>query len=348
MTRPHLSVAICVVLLGTICLAVAGQDDEPLITLNTGDVYGLVFSGDGTRLVSRTLTQLTIWNVTTGEAVLSEDFEHGYYPIALTSDGGAIGAAHGDQIRLYDAESGVHLRNIPVSNTHPLAFAFSPDGTTLAIDVRHEATVQFLHVESGNEFDRVRFDDGNGINSFAFAPDGSQLLVAYFYGETIGGPGGGMTMYFVTERAALVSLPGKEILASYSNNYYKHIAYSPDGSLYAVIPGDVHVHDAATFSLISEVSTPHSRVPPALAFSPEGTKLLYGPRLHDAQTGELLREFPLYWYDNKVAYSPDGNKVAIENHSNDTVTIWDVSDLNTAVQDWPEREQKVRRVDGVK
>ena len=88
--------------------------------------------------------------------------------------------------------------------------------------------------------------------------------------------------------------------------------------------------------------------PYALAFSPDGSKLLCGPSLHDAHSGERLWRAPVGMNANEVAYSPDGNKVAIEDTRNGTVTIWDVSDLNTAVQDWPEHEQKVRRVDGVK
>jgi len=151
--------------------------------------------------------------------------------------------------------------------------------------------------------------------------------------------------------SALLSLPGKEILASYGQKYSsigERIAYSPEGSLYALYHNSLHVYDAIDFSLVWEAPSPNSRAPSKLAFSPDGTRLLWGPALHDAQTGEVLREFPLYRSDNEVAYSPDGNKVAIEDTRNRTVTIWDVSDLNTAGEDWPEREQKVRRVDGVK
>ncbi len=351
MTHAGFSLRIFAILITVVCVGANAQDDQPLVTLDTGNVRFLGFSWDSKILVSDAWGHVIGWNAESGETVYAVDPDSGFACMALSPDRRSfVLGVHDNGVSFYDLESGDHLRDVVLPLSGILdddAVAFSPDATRVITAVRGKATVDFWDIETREKVDSIHFDDNaNGIMGFAFSPDGSQILVSYYSVFILGDPEEGSMMSYVTYDSALVSLPDKEILASYSNNYYKHIAYSPDGSLYAVIPGNVHVYDAATSSLVSEVSTPHSRVPPALAFSPDGAKLLYGPRLHDARTGELLREFPLYWYDNEVAYSPDGNKVAIEDRG--TVTIWDVSDLNTAVEDWPERESRVRRVDGVK
>ncbi len=351
MRRRGLPYAVCVVLTCLISLAANAQDDAPLMTLETGDVYFLKFLEEGRRVVCNTV----VWDLETEEVVRAIQWEETFgfrLPLALSPDRKTLGVGKEYTVSLYDLESADHVRDIPVSDYRPFALAFSPDGRTLAIQGQH-ATVEFLDIETGDRQDSVRFADSGKITNLAFGPDGNRLLVGYFYSETIGGPEGGMTMSYEVYKSALVSLPDKEILGSYRDRcswsaLASSLAYSPDGSLYAVMGDGVCVHDANTVSKVLEITRLGFEKPPKLAFSPDGTKLLCGPSLHDAHTGERLWRAPLRMDGNEVAYSPDGNKVAIEDTRNRTVTIWDVSDLNTAVQDWPERESKVRRVDGVK
>ncbi len=349
MKRRSLCPAISAVLLCLLSPAVNGQSD-PLTTLETGDVYFLEFLEGGRNLLCNT----RVWDVKTGEVIQSMGAGpiSGYrYRVALSADRETLAMITKEYtVSVYNMESASHVRDIAVSQSRPLALAFSPDGRTLAVEGKYGVAVDFVDIGSGKKLDSIRFDDAHAIEGLAFGPDGIRLLVAYYH-VLNSGPEGGMSMSFTIHRSALVSLPDKEIVVSYSDKGLP-IAYSPDGSLYAVYHSDdLYVYDAESLSVVSQVPG-GSRESPALAFSPDRTiKLLYGPDLYEARKGptaELLRHFPLRWSGNEVAYSPDGNKVAIEDTRNGTVTIWDVSDLNTAVQDWPERESRVRRVDGVK
>ncbi len=344
MTRAGFSLHIFAIFITVFCVGANAQDDDPLMTLETGDVYFLEFLEGGRRVVCNTV----VWDLETEEVVRAIQWEETFgfrLPLALSPDRKTLGVGKEYTVSLYDLESADHVRDIPVSDYRPFALAFSPDGRTLAIQGQH-ATVEFLDIETGDRQDSVRFADSGKITNLAFGPDGNRLLVGYFHVEPV-------SPMFSTEvyGSTLLSLPGKEILASYGQKYSsvgERIAYSPEGSLYAVMGDGVCVHDANTVSKVLEITRLGFEKPPKLAFSPDGTKLLCGPSLHDAHTGERLWRAPLRMDGNEVAYSPDGNKVAIEDTRNRTVTIWDVSDLNTAVQDWPERESKVRRVDGVK
>ncbi len=353
MTRVSLSLAIYTVLSYVVSPVGSCQNNAPLIGMKSGGgVYFLEFSGDSRHVVGAVaettqMNVIKIWNAETGEVVQSmalEPISVYRHRIAVSWDAKTLAVGKEYTVSLYDVESGGHLRDIPVSESRPFALAFSPNGRALAVEAN--ASVEFLEIETGEKLDSVRFDDADGIASLAFAPDASRLLVGYYHVEPV-------SPMFSTEvyGSALLSLPDKEILASYGQKYSsmgERIAYSPEGSLYALYHNPLYVYDAIDFSLVWEAPSPNSRAASKLAFSPDGTRLLWGPALHDAQTGEVLREFPMYRSDNEVAYSRDGNRVAIEDLRNGTVTIWDVSDLNTAVQDWLEREQKVRRVDGVK
>jgi len=338
MIRGRLSFALCIIVSIALCPPTRSQDDEPLVTLGTGGVHFLQFSPDGTLFMAVPGGSVSVWNPQNGDVVRLVD---PVGSIALSLDGRLLAVGYGDKVTLYDAKSGGHLRDIGLPYS-AMGLALSPDGTRLARGVRGEATVEILDIETGERLDSVDLENGHGIFSLVFGPDGSRLLVSYYY--VVVGP---MSSSYTVFQSALVSFPDKKILASYGSNEGAPVAYSSDGSLYAVIPGNVHVYDAETFSFVCEIPA-RGVIAAGLAFSPDGTKLLHGPALHDARTGELLREFPTDPYRSAVAYSPDGNKVAIEDTRNGTVTIWDVSDLNTAVEDWPERKQKVRRVDGVK
>ncbi len=342
MLNTHCGPVVSLLLACFVCLSAFSQDIQPVLTLPTGGIRYLEFSSSVGHLIDANEVEVRNWDLDTAEIVYSVRFEEPYSVVTVSPDGRILAVGGDNKVRLYALQSGTHIRDLSLAY-RPTALAFSPDVRRLLTGVPNRAAIEFFTVETGEKVDSFHLDDGNEILDLAFAPDGGRLLIGYLYGEQ------GLSFYWLYNRSALISLPDKEILASYGNRgdtaAYSPVDYSCDGALYALFHQAVCVYSARTFSIVTELPA-RAVILPGFAFSPDGTKLLYGPALHDARTGELLREFPTDPYDSKVAYSPDGSKVAIEDRG--TVTIWDVSDLNTAVEDWPERESTVRAVDGVK
>jgi WD40 repeat protein/serine/threonine protein kinase len=176
------------------------------------------------------------------------------------------------EVQIWDAETGKQLRSIPGGGT---CVAFSPDGNRLASG-------------SANSWDVTKKAEGAGELKVWETQTGKQLLKI---------EGGGTIVAF--------SPDGKRLTSASGSNF---------------VVGEVKVWDAQTGMEILSLKG-HTRGVGSLAFSPDGKRLASGSvdktvKVWDAQTGQELLTikggaFSVEWSSISVAFSPDGNQLAI-------------------------------------
>ena len=295
-----------------------GHDDEVICAR---------FSPDSQHVLTGSYDRTAkLWDAETGEIVLSLDgHPYSVTSVAFSPDGSMIGTTSPSTdeqgVFLWNAQSGKLLHSF--SHKGAFAVAFSPDGKELVSSGLH-GKIKFWHLGSKELIDTI-YVQGWQMTSLAYSPDGARLLV----GATHPHPYGGEDTVGV-----LLRTDTKEILASYDNpktgnSYGPPVAYSPEGSFYAMSTWVAfRIFDAKTFSTVRKINDSVN----ILAFSPDGTKILGDNRLYDIGSGQVVRIFrPELWRGVRFyagAYSPDATKILIGN------TVWDVSDLVTGVTEW--------------
>jgi WD40 repeat protein/DNA-binding SARP family transcriptional activator len=81
-----------------------------------------------------------------------------------------------DMLRLWDAATGTNVREIPVAG-RPWGASFSPDGTRLAIPLQHQSAAVVLDIASG-ELLPFRLEHGIYVFDIAWSPDGHWIATA--------------------------------------------------------------------------------------------------------------------------------------------------------------------------
>jgi WD40 repeat protein len=211
----------------------------------------------------------------------------------------------------------------------PLAGAFSPDGTTLAVS--GSETVHLWDVATGRECVSLRH--GEDIYSIAFAGDGSALAV------------GGQEQVSIWR--GIPSSPRPPDFTPSAT--HAPVVFSPDGSLLATgrrVPLGAQLIDLASAPAAKgrlSKQTLWKAYVPELAFSPDGKRLaalLYGEhkgkeswnwRLWDVPGGRTLpAEFEVLPHGGDVcglAFSPDGRTLAVGiGQLASEVQLWDVEE----------------------
>ena len=352
----RLSIVVCLNLLCSV--SAWGQADTltPILTFteHTNNVYRIVFSPDGEYIASTVSGMHSlatkVWKTIDG--TLLQTYDPGFSSLCFSSDGTVL--AGFDYSRGY--VSFFEFPSLRLARTFPLQvaehgwlthIAISLDDNTLAISRGSSSMIEFWvwewsTLEKTGQVDLAPpYPDASmSVREMTFSPIGHRLLVGCEWSTE--------RMRGFTERAGmLVDVPSLKVIAEY-HDYSRDrllgypVAYSPEGSYYALVDcgrnlGDVIVFDARTLELVNRIDVERGDFVPqgGLAFSPDGKKLLAASNLYEVATGQLLRSFPIRVYFNPAAYSPDGNTVAISDFTD--IKIFDVSDLNTGVDDWAER-----------
>jgi WD40 repeat protein len=190
----------------------------------------------------------------------------------------------------------------PRGQSRPLAFAYSPDGTTIAT-IHADERVALRSPTEGWRIQRFLGYRGMAL-ALAFSPDGRSLA--------LGGSEPEITVYALDATGAgrPTRLPIPSTLA---------LAFSPDGRTLAATPvrSDyiIILWDPATGRERSG-GRGHSSPVLSLAFAPDGRSLASGGSedqsivIWDLATGRPRRRLPMRGRVTALAYAPDGSVLA--------------------------------------
>jgi WD40 repeat protein len=170
---------------------VASGASQMLLSGHTNSVIDLVFTPDGKGLISASLdTTARIWDVTTGETVVTFSPKAMIGDMAVSADGTTIALATDDRRISIWGVSGTQAlatESTGVGNVvlefqigGPVGtLAFSPDGSIFAMGSSQTPTVHLIDLNSGTILNSV---EGVYSPSFAFSPDGALLATGDFDG----------------------------------------------------------------------------------------------------------------------------------------------------------------------
>ena len=215
---------------------------------------------------------------------------------------GAITVDTADQVELLSTLSG-HSDKV-------YTVAFSGDGSHLA-SVSPDRTIRLWDVASGQEVHAFGISEV-GMNDIALSPDGRLLASS----------------------EAIWDVESKQAVRTLDRGRYGPVAFSPDGSVFAVAYVDqpITLWDVASGQVVHTLDNQAGNLAPSIEFSPDGTLLAAGGHLNgtvtlwDLENGQIVRTFA---HDTKsnfhgVAFSPDGQLLGSA-ATEGTTKLWDVA-----------------------
>jgi WD40 repeat protein/tRNA A-37 threonylcarbamoyl transferase component Bud32 len=279
----------------------------------TGEVTGVAFSPDGTRLVTGSFDKTAIvWDARTGTRLLQlKGHSREVQCVAFSPDGTRIATGSWDNTaKLWDARSGALLLDLKRHTGMLWGVAFSPDGTRL-VTGSPDQMAKVWDAQTGKPLLEVK--DPAQVYGVAFSPDGTRFATA----------GTNRIKVWDARTGALQrELPG------HAGTTFC-VAFSPDGTRLVTGGYDqtAKVWDlrtgSETFTLKGHTGTVRSA-----AFSPDGTRVVTGSedataRVWDARAGNLLLELKGHTAEvTSAAFSPDGTRV-VTGSGDRTAKVWD-------------------------
>jgi WD40 repeat protein/serine/threonine protein kinase/Flp pilus assembly protein TadD len=303
----------------------------------TARIERTVCSADGSRIVTACRDEARLWDMTTGAAI-GEAMRHegGLHLIVFSPDGKFLATGGEDgAARLWNTATG-KLVGRPLQHAHRLVrILFSPDGQILAtwairsgLDRANQHEARLWRTRDGEPLGPVFQPDGYptllySAGGFSFSPDGLLLLTAADRTVQIWDV---ETSKQLDERPAVASFASADIKKPLAT-------FSDDGLSVITQAGTWQLDTAAPLPHI----LPHRDLVTAVAFSPDGTRLITGTQsvatnggirsayLWDRATGQPMGE-PMPHADRItiVAFSPDGQLVLTGASAWDgTAQLWD-------------------------
>jgi WD40 repeat protein/predicted Ser/Thr protein kinase len=293
-------------------------------------IHALAFSPDGGRLAAGGDDHIIhIWDAATGKQ-LTECRGHTFKVLflAFRHDGSRlVTAGHDGTVRQWNARTGREVEPPYDRHTAEVFVAvYSPDGQRVA-SAGADRTVRLWRAAGRHDQAVLRGHTG-AVQDLAFSQDGRRLVSASY--DLPNSQGDGTVRFW--EAAPGATLP---VLAGHEEYVYP-VAYSPDGRWIA--SGDwkhtVRLWDAATGEVCATLPHPDPGIVRALAFTPDGTRLVSGGDLGgellvwDLSTGRIQGRVRSRTSVGPVAVSPDGARIAAGPYDLKvelTMSIWDVA-----------------------
>jgi WD40 repeat protein/tRNA A-37 threonylcarbamoyl transferase component Bud32 len=297
-----------------------------LLTLkgHTAEILSVAFSPDGQRLSSGSSDNtVKVWDAATGEELLTlKGHTATVYGVAFSPDGQRLATASLDQtVKVWDAVTGQESFALKGHIGYVYSVTFSPDGKRLA-SAGNDHTIKLWEAATGEEILTLR-GHANGVWSVAFSPDGQRLATA------------------CADRTVKLwdSATGRELLTLKGHtDSVLSVAFSPDGKLLASAGLDttIKVWDATTNQGPRKLI--HSGPVFGVALSPDGKRLVSASgqylesrkpgeiKVLDAATGResLSLKLPISQVSS-VAFSPDGQRLALATEDQKAVKVWDAA-----------------------
>jgi WD40 repeat protein/energy-coupling factor transporter ATP-binding protein EcfA2 len=280
-----------------------------------------VFSPDGTKLLTASGKQVLVWDMKTGQLLLTLS-GHTYWvkSAAYSPDGTQIVTASADKAaRVWDAKTGQMIFALSGHEDWVLSAAYSPDGTRI-ITASQDKTARVWDAKTGQIIFTLS-GHKDYVRSAVYSPNGLQIVTAS------GGWGGASkdnTARIWDAQTGLVIriLRGHEdilISATYSSDGTRIVTSSRDKNVY--------VWDAQTGQTIFTISGKHKNTVNSAYYNLNGTRIITASLdtayVWDAQTGQII--FILRGHKNLVksaSYSPNGMWIVTASEDS-TVRIWD-------------------------
>lgn len=294
-----------------------------------GTIYAAAFSPDGSRMVTggydseKEGAVVRVWDVAAGKELRRMRHGGGLRTVTFSPNGKTI-AAGGDDgwARIWDADTGKELFNLPKGGYRVRCVAFAPDGDTLAVagDV-----IRLFDPVNGTELGMI----DRQATGLRFSADGKVLA-----GAVTG------TIYrwsTATLKPLTPEAAGESMISQ--------VIASPDGRHVVTrgSDGDANLWDARTGAHLRHVKVTWQR---GMALSPDGRFLVWPAedekvkftdpaqpnaihtgsrlRLYDLTAGTFVERFPGFEGDaQEVFFTPDGRTVVTVDHRDGKVRLWD-------------------------
>lgn len=303
-----------------------------------GYIGGLAFSHDHTKLLTTGGRHAMMWDLKTGEKIMTLPEYSGYHAIDFSTDDKMIVTSHvkNANVAIWDAQSGDEIKTIqgeidltPPPNWYS-AVSFTNDGKKIlagddsgglyVIDIDLEKVVQ--------KFKQL----GGYVRNIQPYPDGDRVVVS----------------------RSIISLNRGDIIKTFDNLIYLSFDKS---ELYSISAGNItdflfrsftmSVWDSNKFEKKKEFPSFIARNQSTRTISPHGDLVIFTgnyeqgsvskelPRAISLETSETVRTFAVAGKQDiifdKVKFSRDGKMVAFV--KDDTVYLYDISDLTAGISE---------------
>ena len=336
------------------------------LSARAGEITGVAFSPDGTRVMTRSETRvMDVWDVgPTGDAEVANVTDAAEL-VSFLSDGRHVTTSGQDgSLGILDLETGEQVRRptrwfeLPRGSfsSYEFSYDFSPDGRSVAIHSYTRGTMTVRDVATGAEL-------FTGDAWFDWSPDGRfaavgahiphSIVIVDSSGRQVGlleeagftfsdleglrfGPGGLVAVPVFDEEQSdhlkIWDWMRDEVIAELPVSFDANVMqFDADGSRIAIGSANTAIWDVQTESLL--LTLPSSQVVPSdLAFSPDGLRLAEGDpdgtvRVFDTRSGDLMLVLRGQDVIDQVAFSPDGSMLATQGDG--TLRIWalEIDDL---------------------
>jgi WD40 repeat protein/class 3 adenylate cyclase len=302
---------------------------QELLTLDHPEdiVYGVHFSPDGSRLLTGIAAGARMWDMPSGQELLTLEGSGEYAVPIFSPDGTRLVLIDADRtVGVLDAASGEELYRL-ICHPAPNWLAVSPDGTRLLAS-GEEGTAKVCDLSPDREL--LILSGHPSVTRLRVSPGGTRLATA--------GVEGSAKVWDLASGQELLTLAGHE-------DWVEAVAFSPDGDRLATASSDgtAKVWDLSpardTGSETSVAATSgqelltlvgHEGPVFALSFSPDGTRLATigadeTVKVWDAESGQEL----LSWYGHDdfafgLAFSPDGSRLTTIG-TDEMLKVWDAA-----------------------
>jgi WD40 repeat protein len=292
--------------------AIAHSRIQKTFPAHQGQVWGMAYSPDGTRLAtSGSDRKIRIWDTVSYENLLTlqaQDVD--LTSLAFSPDGKQLAAGSNDgSARIWDAATGQLVLELRGHTKPVYGIAFRPDGKQLATESL-DGSIKFWDAVTGDEL-RTWADARGSASQLAYSPDGRRIL-------------------YIDSDQALRIVDAESEQEIYQAALDDPVfALAPNGGRLAFTPagsGLIRVVDSSSGDILYNIPRPSNAIT-WMAFSPDNSQLAVTGlnrlvQVFDASNGEAL--FVLAGHAdavNVLAFHPNGKQLA-SGAFDGTVKIW--------------------------